>query len=377
MKRSMILTLILALAFLGSAFGNDGYDPCTGKFVGPAAGASVLKHDSPLRPAAETLYGIDVTGDSLYKVDKNTAATTYVAAVGSPVIAGLAWDAVSGTLYGTDTSTGNLVTVDTSTGATTVIGATGVYLPHGLAIDPNTGTMYTMDDTSNLYSINKATGASTLIGPVGYPHIGALDFDPATGILYGAYAWMDSTGYLITVNTATGQGTFVANTHRINGMSFDENGNLYASENGLMSGVNSSLYSVNKSTGAWTLIGSLGVDNMLGLIFTAQGGGMQLAVSPNPLVSGQSGLFSVTGGNPNAATYLAYSLVGTGSTYVPFLKVTIDLANPKQAGSIMYTNSSGDGSWKFTIPMAGSGRNVWLQAVQVQNKSNVVASKIL
>jgi sugar lactone lactonase YvrE len=184
----------------------------------------------------------------------------------------LAYDAGQEILYATDTSTDNLVTVDPTNGNTVVIGNLGLSLAHGAAIDPEDGTLYATEDSpGQLYRIDKSDGTATLVGNIGYDHIGALDFDPTTGILYGAYAWADETGYLITIDTDTGQGTFVANTHRINGLSFDEDGSLFASENGLMSGVPSSLYIVDKQTGAWELVGVMNADNVLGLVFSSEG----------------------------------------------------------------------------------------------------------
>jgi len=101
-----------------------------------------------------------------------------------------------------------------------------------------------------------------------------------------------------------------------------------------------------------------------------------LSIYPDPLLGGQNGNFSVTNGNPNTTTFLGYSLVGTGSTYVPVLDVTLDLASPKQGGSSITTDANGDGSWTLPVPASAIGRNVWLQAVQFQNKTNVVASSI-
>ncbi|MHC4657997.1 MAG: NHL repeat-containing protein [Planctomycetota bacterium] len=219
----------------------------------------------PQQTKSRGLYGVDVTLDNLLNIDKGTGAATVIALVGSPVVAGLACDPESGILYGTDTLTMNLVTIDPCSGTTTIIGNTGIYLPHGLALDPSDGTLYATDAVSNLYIIDKSTAVVNLVGPVGYPHIGALDFDPTTGSLHGAYAHSSTTGYLIKIDTTTGEGTFVANTHRINGLCFDEDGTLYASENGLYPHVDSSLYIVNKLTGEWSVLGSIGVDNVLGI----------------------------------------------------------------------------------------------------------------
>jgi DNA-binding beta-propeller fold protein YncE len=273
MRFITILVIIARLVFLcGLAQAAEYFEPVSQQFVTEGEEPQAGEPGVPGMPlSSENLYGSEVMQDSLLLINKGTAGVSFIGPIGTPTPAALAYDMVSGFLYATDTSTLDLVKIDPTNGNTTVVGNTGITLPHGAAIDPSDGTLYVASDHSNLYTVNKATGAATLVGPIGFPHIGALDFDPCTGTLYGAYAWSDATGYLITINKATGQGTFVANTHRINGMSFDLNGQLYASENSLTQGVPSHLYSVDKTTGAWTDIGSLGVDNVLGLVFDSVG----------------------------------------------------------------------------------------------------------
>jgi len=104
------------------------------------------------------------------------------------------------------------------------------------------------------------------------------------------------------------------------------------------------------------------------------GGGMALAVGP--LQGGQSGQFDVTSANPNELTYLAYSLRGLGSTYIPGLNVTLDLRSPIQAGNARRADGNGSVSWTLPIPVNGSGRTVWFQAAQFENTSNVVETMI-
>jgi len=102
-----------------------------------------------------------------------------------------------------------------------------------------------------------------------------------------------------------------------------------------------------------------------------------LAVDPDPLVAGSWATFTVSGGKPFTRTWLAYSFTGPGSVYLPLLDVTLDIADPVQAGNSITTDSSGSGPWNLYIPPSVSGRDVWLQAVQYQNKTNLVATSIL
>lgn len=117
-----------------------------------------------------------------------------------------------------------------------------------------------------------------------------------------------------------------------------------------------------------------GVDAVLVARIGCNEAGMSLAVGP--LVGGQPGQFDVTGANADQLTYLAYSVRGPGSTYVPQLNVTLDLRSPVQAGSAKRADGNGAASWTLPIPRSGSGRTVWFQAAQFENKSNVVAAPI-
>ncbi len=101
-----------------------------------------------------------------------------------------------------------------------------------------------------------------------------------------------------------------------------------------------------------------------------------LVVDPMPLIAGASGSFMVTDANPDESSFLAYSLQGLGSTFVPMLNVTLDLGNPQQAGSTKTSDANGDVTWNLPIPPNAAGRDVWFQAVQFELKTNVVATSV-
>jgi len=73
-----------------------------------------------------------------------------------------------------------------------------------------------------------------------------------------------------------------------------------------------------------------------------------LSISPDPLLGGEQGNFSVEHATPNLATYLIYGLAGPGSTYVPQLGITLDLAAPV-LGAPRWPQTR-------TVPSPGSGR---------------------
>jgi len=112
-----------------------------------------------------------------------------------------------------------------------------------------------------------------------------------------------------------------------------------------------------------------------GTIYYDSAAGPTLTVSD--LYAGQQGTFDYTNGTPNDNTYLAYSLVGMGSTFVPFLNVTLDLTNPIQAGTTQVTDATGATSWTLPIPSFAAGRTVYIQVVQYGVKSNVEVKTVM
>lgn len=201
-------------------------------------------------------------------------------------------------------------------------------------------------------------------------------------------------------------GTVGANHHRINDLSLkvtSPSSTVYWGNNGLTSG-NFSTSGGNSNTldtvenvfiaqptaGVWTVqvIGDEIVqdshtetpqlDADYALVISGielEPSSFNLDVTPDPLVGGQNGTFTVTGGDPNTATYLAYSIVGPGSTYIAPLDVTLGLANGRRAAGPTNTDPSGDLIWNLTLPNV-HGVSLWLQACQYGKASNVVATTI-
>ncbi|KAA3611732.1 MAG: hypothetical protein DWQ01_06525 [Planctomycetota bacterium] len=110
--------------------------------------------------------------------------------------------------------------------------------------------------------------------------------------------------------------------------------------------------------------------------FDREDGGFQLSVDPLPLQGGADADFVVTGGLPDTNTWLAYSVVGLGSTYIGALNATLDLANPIAAAGPDKTGADGMVSWTIFIPATYTGTDVWLQAIQDSQVTIVVATTI-
>ncbi len=104
-------------------------------------------------------------------------------------------------------------------------------------------------------------------------------------------------------------------------------------------------------------------------------GSAPFQLSVDNLVAGQQATFTVTGGIPSQDTYLAYSITGTGSTFIPPLNVTLGIASPRKGAGPTMSDPSGNVVWTLPIPSA-SGQNVWFQACQNGQATNVVAETI-
>ncbi len=98
---------------------------------------------------------------------------------------------------------------------------------------------------------------------------------------------------------------------------------------------------------------------------------VNLDISPTSFIAGQVCTVDVSGGAPLEQTYMAYSLSGLGSQYVPQLAVTLGLDAPAVLGSPGLSDGLGNISWSVNVPASASGRSYWFQALQYGQISNI------
>ncbi|HNW98326.1 MAG TPA: choice-of-anchor J domain-containing protein [Bacteroidales bacterium] len=162
--------------------------------------------------------------------------------------------------YGVVYSDNNLVTIDTTTGEKTIIGNTGIDI-NGIAFDYTTNTLFGVNwnssaSASSLYRINTASGNATLIGTSSTDLLINLACD-TLGNLYSV-GINDDVLYSVdkTSGTATSIGSIGFDASYAQDMEFDHNTNLcyMADYNATTSAGDISL--VNILTGAATTIGS-------------------------------------------------------------------------------------------------------------------------
>jgi hypothetical protein len=98
-------------------------------------------------------------------------------------------------------------------------------------------------------------------------------------------------------------------------------------------------------------------------------------LSSTDLVSGSEATLSIANATPNETQFIAYSLTGLGSTPVPRLGVTIDLANPH-----LLASGPADGSGSFqvmeTVPPAAAGRTIWFQTAEIGRTTPVISEVV-
>jgi hypothetical protein len=150
--------------------------------------------------AQGAIYGGENRGNTLYQISPTDGSLT-VAGISSITY----YDMGSTTkgLYALDPS-GNLYSVDAPSGATTLIGPTGVSFSGTVGMSTNSKTLF-LTVAGSLYVLDTTTGAGTLVGSTGLGGIGALVFEGGK-----LYAGSNSPFQVDTLNTATGEGTFVS-----------------------------------------------------------------------------------------------------------------------------------------------------------------------
>ncbi len=200
-------------------------------------------------------------------------------------------------------------------------------------------------------------------------------------------------------------GTTSSSQHRINDLTLkvtSPGGTIYYGNNGLAAGNWSTsdgspntkdtvenVFVENPQTGSWTIevwaaeinedshVETPEVDADFALIVSGIGdnGNEPFTLDIDQLIAGQATTVEVINGIANTNVYFTYSTTGLGSWYVPLLDVTLEIANPLLAGSTL-TDGSGAGSLVRTIPANMSGDDIWMQAIQFQRRTNVIADTV-
>jgi len=246
------------------------------------AAAGVL---TPAASRADFAYAVTFVDNDLISVDTATGNAALIAPLGQTVNPfGLA--AVNGQLFTFDSVADTVDQIDPGSGAITKavnIGIGPVLGQGGLAFQTNTTGFLTStldpappnNPMNNLYRFDIAAGTSSLVGQTSAP-IEALAFGP-NGTLYGL-GKLD--GNLYSINPTTAATTLIGSTGVSVGgptgsLALASDGTLYAT-------LDDKLYTLNRSNGAATAVGTPfdpATDTGTGF---ASISGLALTVSPIP-----------------------------------------------------------------------------------------------
>jgi streptogramin lyase len=166
--------------------------------------------------------GYSLASDQLVRLDLASGAYTDIGTVGSIGVTGAAWGR-DGYLYAVADLTDDLWRIDRETAASTRLGPLGINVAEaaGLAFDA-CGTLW-MVSNQRLYSLDPATGASTLVRDLGQ-HVDALTADGQTllGVVDEGLARIDpQTGAIESFGDVAPVSTLQA------GLDFDADGRLW------------------------------------------------------------------------------------------------------------------------------------------------------
>ena len=224
---------------------------------------SLLALSAPVSAQGFAAYLIDSNLDILYYVDTNTGAATAIGSTLSGGVlatpAGLTWRPDTQTLWTIDLAGGEVGTIDLATGNFTTVFNTALSGWQGIDWDVVTQKFYLLNQNFNMYVLDPVTGVTTLLGASGAPLATGLESDPVTGTLYAI--GFSAPGNLYTVDKTTGAFTAVIGTApaSFQGLSFSPTGVLYGSNT-----TTDSLYTIDPVTGATALVGPHGAGIQFG-----------------------------------------------------------------------------------------------------------------
>jgi hypothetical protein len=139
---------------------------------------------------------------------------------------------------------------------------------YSIAFDKN-GELYGVSTTKTIYKIDLVNGLLDSISTIAAMPI-AIAFDPITNELWGTYRKLFTPKDLtIKIDLATGDTTIVGSTgfaQNTIDIAFDEMGNLYGTKG--ISTTISDLFSIDKTTGVGTIIGSIGLEDVVALAYS-------------------------------------------------------------------------------------------------------------
>jgi hypothetical protein len=237
-------------------------------WIGMASGALLV---CATVAQAAPLYGVASYGpfstQNLYEIDPATGAATLIGSTGLTEINGIDYHEMYGIMvaYTTDS---DLYALDLSTGAATLLADAPGIVPEG-DLAYSAGTWYASNG-GDFGTVDQGTAAFASIGAMGplADNVAGVAVD-VTGNVFGYSKNGANEDSLISINMGSGAAAMVGLTglnadQAVGGLDFNPDDNvLFLTDHG-------SLYTVDTSSGAATLVGAHGVDGMSGLAFVPE-----------------------------------------------------------------------------------------------------------
>jgi hypothetical protein len=142
----------------------------------------------------------------------------------------------------------------------------------GIAFN-STGTLYVSVRTGEIYTVDLTNGNYSLV-TTSTVKINAIAFDPLTDELWAAY-WVPigaTKDQVYKIDLTTGNATLIGETGfdvLTNDLAFDDNGDLYGVIGA--SNENGQLITINTNDGTGTVVGDVGIQNIVGLGYSING----------------------------------------------------------------------------------------------------------
>ena len=234
--------------------------------VGTPLTATLLQGDAVFLSAPTAVT--DAQGEARFRLRAGQSEADLVVEVATPAlpeVAPVPFLAIIGgdaerRLHTLDPDTGAILTtvvITSDTGNTFVINALGSDARGTLLVTANTGG----GSLSDLGRLDPATGVVTRLGPTGFGTLSGLVFDPTFRTLY-TITGVQVPPALLALDPTTGQGTVIVQTNlptQARSLAFTADGRL------VTGGSDGNLYQVDPVTGAATLIGPSGVEEVSGM----------------------------------------------------------------------------------------------------------------
>lgn len=222
-------------------------------------------------PCYGKLYAL-TSSRNLFEVNPLTIKSTNLfIGPGTLTQASLAYDSRRQLFYMSTTSTPNaLYQYNIANGNVGLIGDYGLTpnpLVHGIEYDPQMDTLWGVCSASGgdrFFRTSPIVGGAAVIGNTGVVTTGFnnLGYDSRRNVLFMTNSNLDN---LYTINRATGAATLVGP----HGAALSINGLAFAKDLGVLYGIenNGNIHRINQTTGETILMGDVGTGNFLGLVY--------------------------------------------------------------------------------------------------------------